>query len=276
MNYSDDYFRTGEFAEIVGVSKQTLIHYDKIGLFSPEITDSNKYRYYSHNQLETFPVISMLKELGVPLEQIKSTITHGSPTVLLDLLNTKKSQIDERIRRLNWCKKFIDEKIHLTEEGNCIEPDTFYIKRFPEEYMIRVETPIGVSPSGKYVSASIVKLFNYCKKLGVNSSFSVGAIIPLSQLKKTSYSFSHLYTIVEKTDEIKDLAYDSSGNYLVYYSNKGYTKVLENCHKLLEYGNARDMNLGNCIYEDNILDDLSGRSPNSYMIRLAIEIIGGK
>ncbi len=275
MDYSDDYFKTGEFAEIVGVSKQTLIHYDKIGLFSPEVTDSNKYRYYSHNQLETFPVISMLKELGVPLEQIKETIKNGSPTVLIDLLSKKKTDIDKKIRRLDWCKKFIDKKINLTEEGNCIRPDTFYIKRFPEEYMIRIETPAGLSPNGKHVSASIVKLFNYCKQLGVNSSFEVGGIIPLTQLEKDSYSFSHLYTIIEKTESISDLAYDNSGDYLVYYSNEGYGKVLENCHKLLEYAEYKGLSLASCIYEDNILDNLSGRNSDTYMIRLAIEIIRG-
>lgn len=41
------YMTTGEFARRMGVTKNMLFHYDKIGLFSPEIVDTNEYRYYS-------------------------------------------------------------------------------------------------------------------------------------------------------------------------------------------------------------------------------------
>ena len=33
-------FSTGEFAKLCGVSKQTLIYYDKIGLFKPDYKDA--------------------------------------------------------------------------------------------------------------------------------------------------------------------------------------------------------------------------------------------
>lgn len=48
------YFTTGEFAKIVGVSKHTLFHYDKLGIFSPELKGENEYRYYSAFQVEPF------------------------------------------------------------------------------------------------------------------------------------------------------------------------------------------------------------------------------
>ena len=38
------YFTTGEFAEILGVKKHTLFHYDEIGLFSPAVKEENGYR----------------------------------------------------------------------------------------------------------------------------------------------------------------------------------------------------------------------------------------
>ena len=41
------YMTTGEFARRMGVTKNTLFHYDNIGLFLPEIVDTNDYRYYS-------------------------------------------------------------------------------------------------------------------------------------------------------------------------------------------------------------------------------------
>ena len=46
-------FTTGELARLHGVSKQTLIFYDKIGLFRPAYVDpDNGYRYYSASQID--------------------------------------------------------------------------------------------------------------------------------------------------------------------------------------------------------------------------------
>ena len=56
-----NYLTTGEFATLVGVTKHTLFHYDKIGIFSPELKRSNEYRYYHIFQVETFYVITSLK-----------------------------------------------------------------------------------------------------------------------------------------------------------------------------------------------------------------------
>lgn len=41
-----EYMTTGEFAAAKGVSKDTLFHYDDIGLFCPEKVSENGYRLY--------------------------------------------------------------------------------------------------------------------------------------------------------------------------------------------------------------------------------------
>ena len=64
------YFTTGEFAKLCIVKKQTLFHYDDIGILKPEILADNGYRYYSYLQLDTFTAIAMLKELDLPLSEI--------------------------------------------------------------------------------------------------------------------------------------------------------------------------------------------------------------
>ena len=38
------YMTTGEFARIMRITKETLFHYDEIGLFQPELTQPNGYR----------------------------------------------------------------------------------------------------------------------------------------------------------------------------------------------------------------------------------------
>ena len=85
-----DYFTTGEFAKLCGVKKQTLFHYDEIGILSPEMTGDNGYRYYSYKQLEVFSVISMLKELDMPLKDIKKYLDGRSPEAFIELLGINR------------------------------------------------------------------------------------------------------------------------------------------------------------------------------------------
>lgn len=43
-------FTVSQFAQMCGVSRQTLIYYDREGIFSPQVVGENGYRYYSHLQ----------------------------------------------------------------------------------------------------------------------------------------------------------------------------------------------------------------------------------
>ena len=40
-------FTTGEFAKLCNTTKETLFHYDKIGILKPKFIKRNGYRYYS-------------------------------------------------------------------------------------------------------------------------------------------------------------------------------------------------------------------------------------
>ena len=64
--------RAADFARICGTNKRTLHHYDQIGLFAPALRGENGYRYYSQEQYDVFMVIAALKELGMPLLDIKA------------------------------------------------------------------------------------------------------------------------------------------------------------------------------------------------------------
>lgn len=47
-------FKTAEFAALCGVKKDTLLHYDHIGLLKPQWVGENGYRYYSARQIPTY------------------------------------------------------------------------------------------------------------------------------------------------------------------------------------------------------------------------------
>ena len=47
------YFTTGELAKLFRINKQTLIFYDKEGIFCPSYVAENGYRYYSYSHFYT-------------------------------------------------------------------------------------------------------------------------------------------------------------------------------------------------------------------------------
>ncbi len=67
-----DMFSIGELASYQNISKQTLIYYDKIGLFKPAYVDpDNKYRYYTVKQVDYLDTILIMKEMGFTLNEIQ-------------------------------------------------------------------------------------------------------------------------------------------------------------------------------------------------------------
>ena len=73
------YFKTAEFAALCGVRKDTLLHYDHIGLLKPQWVGENGYRYYAAQQLRTYDLIAALRRLGTPLAEIRDYLTRRSP-----------------------------------------------------------------------------------------------------------------------------------------------------------------------------------------------------
>ena len=72
-----DYFSIGELADFQQISKQTLIYYDKIGLFRPAYVDPQTgYRYYSASQIDYLDTILIMKKIGFSLITLRNGNTH--------------------------------------------------------------------------------------------------------------------------------------------------------------------------------------------------------
>ena len=61
-------------ARLAGISTRTLRFYDKIGLLSPLRAAGIGYRVYLQRELDLLQQILFYRELGLPLEEIKSII----------------------------------------------------------------------------------------------------------------------------------------------------------------------------------------------------------
>ena len=127
------FLSTGDLVKILGTTKNTLFHYDAMGLFSPAMVKENGYRAYSYRQLETFRAISSLRELGMSLREIKDYMQNRNPERLCHLLQTQLSGIQEEITKLQQIEKFLHHHIACLEDLKSLDLDAITIVNQEEE-----------------------------------------------------------------------------------------------------------------------------------------------
>ena len=100
-------YTTGQFAELCGVKKQTLFHYDDIGLLVPALVEDNGYRRYSYSQYQDFLLISCLKEAGMSLTEIKDYLEESDPVRRQHTVELRLAALDNRIAYLMNVRKIL-------------------------------------------------------------------------------------------------------------------------------------------------------------------------
>ncbi len=86
----------GAAAKKFGISRTTLLYYERIGLICPAKRAENGYRLYSDDDLGRLNAIMDLREAGIPLADIQKHIDYKETDVsslLLKRLNELNSQI---------------------------------------------------------------------------------------------------------------------------------------------------------------------------------------
>ena len=65
----------GEFSRASYLTIKTLRHYHDVGLLEPaQVDGSSGYRYYRADQIATAQTIRRLRELAMPVEQVKGVL----------------------------------------------------------------------------------------------------------------------------------------------------------------------------------------------------------
>lgn len=271
---SKEMFTTGEFAKLCNVKKQTLFHYDHIGILKPDIIGSNGYRYYSYLQLDTFNTISMLKELDMPLSDIKNYLNKRNPDDFLKLLHRQREIVDEKLSEILWLKSFIDRRIQITTEGITAIHNKIYIEERPEEYYIITEYKGGTEERNIY--EAIAAHLSFCHENQIYSPYAIGALVPSDDdfSDESDYNYSHFYTRIEPVDaDINDsVTVIPARKCAVICSTKGYDDAPAMYRRLLTYTKKNGYEAGSHFFEDILLDNMSSFSYDDHTLKLSIPV----
>ncbi len=178
-------YRIAEVAEFFNISKQTLIYYDRLGLFKPyRVQKENSYRYYSSQQFSDLRFILTLKGADFSLREIERYVQSSNRREGLEFLEEKSQRMAEGIEELIASKEAIDKKISETKRLMSEERETPVIRR--EKAMrillVDVEEPFG--------NLEFERALQAVGELGEELSFEdkrYVIVVDLENLKKERY-----------------------------------------------------------------------------------------
>lgn len=270
--------KISEFAQVTGITRRNLLFYDEIGLLSSAMIDeNNKYRYYTYHQIDTANVITVLREMGMPLKEIKEYLSGRSPEELISMLNTQKKIVQKKIMALTQISDMMDTRIDLTKKGlhaginiNAItvqECEATPILLGPK---LPKDSHVGHILEGwRY----LVDFYDFCKKCQVIRGLPTGIIIDHTDLMQGNFVRPYRYYYRPLSgNSYPNNAEKPKGLYVTGQEHTEYGKSHHLYARLYSYIEETGLKICGHAYEEYLFDEISTTDPTQYLLQIAIHV----
>jgi DNA-binding transcriptional MerR regulator len=121
-------FTVGELSRLTGLTVRALRHYDEIGLVRPSQRSAAGYRLYDDDNVLRLQQVAVLRELGVPLDEIGPAL--DATTDRAALLRKHRGALSERRTRIDAMLAAVDRALEALathdEKGRSVmQPEDF-------------------------------------------------------------------------------------------------------------------------------------------------------
>lgn len=107
--------RIGEVSNLLGISIQSIRHYEKKGLIKPSFIDENSgYRYFGKNDISKLWGIVILKSAGFSLKEI-SDIGNLELDEIEEIMLSQKKKLEEKIEKEKIALNYVNRNIIAIE-----------------------------------------------------------------------------------------------------------------------------------------------------------------
>src|ERR1700722_16798772 len=90
----------GEFSRMTHLSVRTLRHYHQVGLLEPaEVNPGTGYRYYLSDQIPTAQVIRRLRDLEMPVAEVKEVLSASESSVRNALIAGHLDRLEDQLSK---------------------------------------------------------------------------------------------------------------------------------------------------------------------------------
>ena len=267
-------FSIGEVSKYQNISKQTLIYYDKIGLFCPAWVDpDNGYRYYSAGQIDYLDTILIMKKIGFSLNEIKEHMQHYTIDSSLIALRKQMTVIDRQIQELRLirsrvahrCEQMEAAKSHQNGDGDIV------VENADELYILfqKVEAPYTL----KETSIATKKCFSEAFEKELPIFFQCGVIVPMERILKGRCTEADMaFLPIEKNGAAENIRRIPAGKCACIYHVGDYLSIGRSYKKLLDYCDTHGLKIVSDSYEFCINDYITSRDENEYITKIVFYV----
>lgn len=265
-----DLFSIGELAKFQNISKQTLIFYDKIGLFQPAYTDpQNGYRYYSAKQIDYLDTILIMKEMGFSLNEIKTHMQNYTIDTSLVTLRKQLAVLDRQAEHLQLVRNRLARRCEQMESVKRYheENEPISVKEISRKYLLysEVEKPY----SSKDISIATKKCFSQAFKDSLPIFFQTGDIIPYSHILEERYTEATVaFLPIENTKRAENIRIMPKGRVVSTYHYGTYETIERSYKRLLKFCRDEKLEICSDSYEFCINDYITSGDENEYLTEI--------
>lgn len=276
QKFNEPCIKTGDFAKLCNTNKRTLFHYDEIGLFSPVYTDKKGYRFYTESQCDVFFTITCLKELGMPLKDIKTYIDHRNPSGLEALLLEQKKRVEKELERLQRIRQVIHTKLRLVQTGEQLQfsgrTSQVFCDDQPKEYLI--SSPCLNTSDHQQLFTAICQHISYCSRHQLNTGHPYGAILPTAALERGDWdTYTCFFTKVSSPVPGHPQLVKPAGRYAVIYLQGNYYDAGDAYLQIFAFARKHRLQLGESCYKEAIWDEITVDQEADYITKISISIL---
>jgi DNA-binding transcriptional MerR regulator len=160
----------GRFARTTGLTIRTLRRYDAIGLLVPAHVDEDTgYRWYTLEQARDGEAIRRLRELDVPLDEVRALL-HAPPETLREGLEAHRARLEGRAvelrHTLEELSRLIDGKEPLVPEKEMVKFE-IGIQDVDEVKALVVREHVHQDEMSEVVPRAIAEVHEYVREVGL-------------------------------------------------------------------------------------------------------------
>lgn len=266
-------FSVGELSKLQNISRQTLIFYDKIGLFCPAYVDpQNGYRYYSAAQLDSLDTICIMKKIGFSLDEIKTYLKEYTLDTSLVALRKQLTIIERQIQDLQVIKSRVEHRCLQLEQSASIRGKIADVSVQTAKQQTILLQEVAAPYTLEMVSVATKQCFVRSFKEQLPVFFQSGAIIPLSRIRQGQYTLaSHAFLPIEKCSAAGVVELPA-GPCVVTYHTGDYLSIGIAYERILAYCQEHRLHIISDSYEFALTDYLSTGDETEYITKILFYI----
>lgn len=169
--------KAGEFARFCGTTKETLRHYDRVGVLRPAVRAENGYKFYAITQFTDLSLIGALQAAGLSLDGIRTYLSTPDRERLREVLHERIDALVQQRRELARKQRVLENTLacearlqEWLDDAQAAGRYRWRIRECPEEYFI--ETPAAYdSQHAEDTLDSVADHLRYCKELGAGECY---------------------------------------------------------------------------------------------------------